>query len=36
MLWGTSIKESGIGKEGGMTGMAEFTDLKLVCINYNV
>jgi acyl-CoA reductase-like NAD-dependent aldehyde dehydrogenase len=36
MLWGTSVKESGIGKEGGITGMAEFTDLKLVCINYDV
>lgn len=34
--WGTSVKESGIGKEGGMHGMAEFTDLKLVCINYDV
>ncbi len=34
--WGTSIKESGIGKEGGMVGMAEFTDLKLVAINYMV
>ncbi|MBN2339172.1 MAG: aldehyde dehydrogenase [Acidobacteria bacterium] len=34
--WGTSIKESGIGKEGSLHGMAEFTDLKLVCINYDV
>jgi len=32
--WGTSIKESGIGKEGGETGLLEFTDQKLVCINY--
>jgi acyl-CoA reductase-like NAD-dependent aldehyde dehydrogenase len=32
--WGTSIKESGIGKEGGMYGMHEFTDQKLVCVNY--
>ncbi len=32
--WGTSIRESGIGKEGGVFGMAEFTDQKLVCINY--
>ena len=32
--WGTSIRESGIGKEGGVYGMAEFTDQKLVCINY--
>lgn len=35
-LWGTSIKESGLGKEGGMEGMAEFTDLKLVCVNYDI
>ncbi|MDM7997686.1 MAG: aldehyde dehydrogenase family protein [Acidobacteriota bacterium] len=34
--WGTSVKESGIGKEGSKHGMAEFTDLKLVCINYSV
>ncbi|MDR3209513.1 MAG: aldehyde dehydrogenase family protein [Oscillospiraceae bacterium] len=32
--WGTSVKESGIGKEGGMYGLLEFTDQKLVCINY--
>jgi acyl-CoA reductase-like NAD-dependent aldehyde dehydrogenase len=32
--WGTSIKESGIGKEGGVFGLLEFTDQKLVCINY--
>jgi acyl-CoA reductase-like NAD-dependent aldehyde dehydrogenase len=32
--WGTSIKESGIGKEGGIFGMLEFTDQKLVCVNY--
>jgi acyl-CoA reductase-like NAD-dependent aldehyde dehydrogenase len=32
--WGTSVKESGIGKEGGMYGMLEFTDQKLVCIHY--
>lgn len=32
--WGTSIRESGIGKEGGVFGMTEFTDQKLVCINY--
>jgi acyl-CoA reductase-like NAD-dependent aldehyde dehydrogenase len=32
--WGTSVKESGIGKEGGRTGMLEFTDQKLVCIKY--
>jgi acyl-CoA reductase-like NAD-dependent aldehyde dehydrogenase len=33
--WGTSVKESGIGKEGGRTGMLEFTDQKLVCIRYS-
>jgi acyl-CoA reductase-like NAD-dependent aldehyde dehydrogenase len=32
--WGTSIKESGIGKEGGIYGLLEFTDQKLVCVNY--
>ncbi|MDR2090019.1 MAG: aldehyde dehydrogenase family protein [Clostridiales Family XIII bacterium] len=32
--WGTSVKESGIGKEGGLYGMAEFTDQKLVCVHY--
>jgi acyl-CoA reductase-like NAD-dependent aldehyde dehydrogenase len=34
--WGTSVKESGIGKEGGMYGMLEFTDQKLICVNYGV
>jgi acyl-CoA reductase-like NAD-dependent aldehyde dehydrogenase len=32
--WGTSVKESGIGKEGGIFGMREFVDKKLVCIKY--
>ncbi|MDR2502606.1 MAG: aldehyde dehydrogenase family protein [Oscillospiraceae bacterium] len=32
--WGTSIRESGIGKEGGIFGLAEFTDQKLVCVKY--
>jgi acyl-CoA reductase-like NAD-dependent aldehyde dehydrogenase len=32
--WGTSVKQSGIGKEGGMYGLLEFTDQKLVCIRY--
>jgi acyl-CoA reductase-like NAD-dependent aldehyde dehydrogenase len=32
--WGTSVKESGIGKEGGMYGLLEFTDQKLICIHY--
>ncbi|MDR2133361.1 MAG: aldehyde dehydrogenase family protein [Clostridiales Family XIII bacterium] len=32
--WGTSVKESGIGKEGGLYGMLEFTDQKLICVHY--
>ena len=32
--WGTSVKESGLGKEGAMTGLLEFTDQKLVCEKY--
>ncbi len=32
--WGTNIKQSGIGKEGGIDGMLEFTVQKLVCIRY--
>jgi acyl-CoA reductase-like NAD-dependent aldehyde dehydrogenase len=32
--WGTSIRESGIGKEGGDYGLREFLDEKLVCVNY--
>jgi acyl-CoA reductase-like NAD-dependent aldehyde dehydrogenase len=32
--WGTSIRESGIGKEGGVYGLTEFTDQKLICVNY--
>lgn len=32
--WGSGVKESGIGKEGAVVGMQEFTNLKLVCINY--
>lgn len=34
--WGTSIKESGLGKEGGLLGLAEFTEMKLVTIDYNI
>jgi acyl-CoA reductase-like NAD-dependent aldehyde dehydrogenase len=34
--WGTSVKESGIGKEGAIVGMLEFTDLKLVCVDYSL
>ena len=32
--WGTSVKESGLGKEGGLVGLAEFTELKMVTIDY--
>lgn len=34
MTWGGNVKESGIGKSGNMCGLEEFTDLKMVCINY--
>lgn len=30
--WGGGVKESGIGKEGSIAGMREFTELKLVCL----
>ena len=32
--WGTSVKESGLGKEGAIMGLLEFTDQKLVCVKY--
>lgn len=34
--WGTSVKESGLGKEGGLPGLQEFTELKMVTIDYNI
>lgn len=34
MTWGGNARESGIGKSGNMCGLEEFTDLKMVCINY--
>jgi acyl-CoA reductase-like NAD-dependent aldehyde dehydrogenase len=34
--WGTSVKESGLGKEGGLLGLAEFTELKMVTVDYNI
>ncbi len=34
--WGTSVKESGLGKEGGLLGLAEFTELKMVTIDYSI
>jgi acyl-CoA reductase-like NAD-dependent aldehyde dehydrogenase len=33
--WGTSVKESGLGKEGGLLGLAEFTELKMVTVDYS-
>ena len=32
--WGTSVKESGLGKEGGIMGLLDFMNRKLVCIKY--
>ena len=34
--WGTSVKQSGLGKEGGLVGLAEFTELKMVTIDYTI
>lgn len=34
--WGTSVRESGLGKEGGLLGLAEFTELKMVTLDYTV
>ena len=34
--WGTSTKESGLGKEGGLLGMQEFTDMKMVTVDFNI
>ncbi|NLA87257.1 MAG: aldehyde dehydrogenase, partial [Clostridiales bacterium] len=34
--WGTSVKESGLGKEGGLLGLTEFTELKMVTIDYSI
>ena len=31
--WGGNVKESGVGKDGSMCGLEEFTDLKMVVIN---
>ncbi len=33
MPWGGGVKESGLGKEGSMVGMQEFTEVKMVCLN---
>ena len=34
--WGTSVKESGLGKEGGLLGLTEFTELKMVTIDFTI
>jgi acyl-CoA reductase-like NAD-dependent aldehyde dehydrogenase len=34
--WGTSVKESGLGKEGGLLGLSEFTELKMVSIDFTI
>jgi acyl-CoA reductase-like NAD-dependent aldehyde dehydrogenase len=34
--WGTSVKESGLGKEGGLLGLAEFTEMKMVTVDFTV
>ena len=34
--WGTSVKESGLGKEGGLLGLSEFTELKMVTVDYTI
>lgn len=34
--WGTSVKESGLGKEGGLLGLAEFTEMKMVTIDWTI
>jgi len=31
--WGGGVKESGLGKEGSIVGMQEFTEMKMVCLN---
>ena len=33
--WGTNVKASGLGREGGLEGLKEFTDLKEITIDYN-
>jgi acyl-CoA reductase-like NAD-dependent aldehyde dehydrogenase len=34
--WGTSVKESGLGKEGGLLGLSEFTEFKMVTIDWTI
>jgi betaine-aldehyde dehydrogenase len=33
--WGGNVKESGVGKSDSMCGLEEFTDLKLICMEYS-
>lgn len=32
--WGTNVKASGLGREGGLEGLKEFTDLKEITVEY--
>jgi len=32
--WGGNVKQSGVGKDGSMAGLEEFTDLKMVVIQH--
>ena len=34
--WGTNVKESGLGREGGLLGLAEFTDFKMITLDYTI
>ncbi len=33
--WGTNVKLSGLGREGGLEGLKEFTDLKEITLDYS-
>ena len=35
MPWGGGMKQSGLGKEGSVSGLEEFTELKLICMDLN-
>ncbi len=34
--WGTNVKESGLGREGGLLGLSEFTDFKMITMDYTI